>query len=266
MRALALDAVGGLDASRRPRAAASPARASRPTCGCGSMPRRSTGSTCSLPTACRACSYSFPHIVGSDGAGVVEAVGPAGLAGPAGRPGHDQPRALLRPLRRRAPEGEESLCATFRVVGEHRPGTAAEYVVVPADNLAPVPAKMPWAEAAAFSLATLTAWRMLTTRAAARAQARPCSSGVSAAASRSRRSRSSGTSARGRSSPAASEAKLEVARRLGRGRDDQPRHGRRGRRGPPAHRGPRRGRRRSTASARRAGRTRSARSGAADAW
>ena len=62
--------------------------------------------------------------------------------------------------------GEESLCSTFRVVGEHRPGTAAEYVVVPAVNLAPVPPGMPWAQAAAFSLATLTAWRMLVTRAA----------------------------------------------------------------------------------------------------
>jgi NADPH:quinone reductase-like Zn-dependent oxidoreductase len=62
--------------------------------------------------------------------------------------------------------GEESLCATFRVVGEHRAGTAAEYVVVPAVNLAAVPPAMPWAQAAAFSLATLTAWHMLATRAA----------------------------------------------------------------------------------------------------
>lgn len=39
---------------------------------------------------------------------------------------------------------------------------------MPAANLAPRPAEMPWATAAAFSLATLTAWRMLTTRAAVR--------------------------------------------------------------------------------------------------
>jgi NADPH:quinone reductase-like Zn-dependent oxidoreductase len=61
--------------------------------------------------------------------------------------------------------GEDSLCARLRVIGEHYPGTAAEYIVVPAGNLAPVPANMPWPEAASFSLATLTAWRMLTTRA-----------------------------------------------------------------------------------------------------
>jgi NADPH:quinone reductase-like Zn-dependent oxidoreductase len=66
-------------------------------------------------------------------------------------------------------EGEESLCDTLGVLGEHRSGTMAEFVVVPDVNLAPVPPGMPWPEAAAFSLATLTAWRMLRTRAAVRA-------------------------------------------------------------------------------------------------
>ncbi len=61
-------------------------------------------------------------------------------------------------------QGEESLCGKLQVLGEHRAGTAAEYLVLPAENLARVPATMSWAEAAAFSLATLTAWRMLTTR------------------------------------------------------------------------------------------------------
>jgi NADPH:quinone reductase-like Zn-dependent oxidoreductase len=63
--------------------------------------------------------------------------------------------------------GEDSLCHGIQVIGEHVPGTAAEYIVVPAANLAVVPSGMPWPEAAAFSLATLTAWRMLTTRAGA---------------------------------------------------------------------------------------------------
>jgi NADPH:quinone reductase-like Zn-dependent oxidoreductase len=51
-------------------------------------------------------------------------------------------------------------------MGEHRPGAIAEFVVVPERNLAPVPPEMPMPQAAAFSLATLTAWRMLVTRAA----------------------------------------------------------------------------------------------------
>jgi NADPH:quinone reductase-like Zn-dependent oxidoreductase len=109
--------------------------------------------------------YSFPHIVGSDGAGVVEAVGSAVTGIRAGD------RVMINPgiACGRCPAclaGEESLCATFRVVGEHRSGTAAEYVVVPAVNLAAVPPAMSWAQAAAFSLATLTAWHMLATRAA----------------------------------------------------------------------------------------------------
>jgi NADPH:quinone reductase-like Zn-dependent oxidoreductase len=108
--------------------------------------------------------YRFPHVVGSDGAGTVQQVGAAVRQV---RPGD---RVMVNPALscgRCGPclEGEESLCATFRVLGEHCPGTAAEYVVVPAENLALVPQEMPWPQAAAFSLATLTAWRMLTTRA-----------------------------------------------------------------------------------------------------
>jgi NADPH:quinone reductase-like Zn-dependent oxidoreductase len=47
--------------------------------------------------------------------------------------------------------GEHSLCVQYRLLGEHLSGTAAEYIVVPARNCAP-------------ALATLTAWRLLTTR------------------------------------------------------------------------------------------------------
>ena len=61
--------------------------------------------------------------------------------------------------------GEESLCSRFGILGEHLPGTAAELVVVPAANLGRVPEGVSWPEAAAFPLATLTVWHMLTTRA-----------------------------------------------------------------------------------------------------
>jgi NADPH:quinone reductase-like Zn-dependent oxidoreductase len=109
-------------------------------------------------------SYRFPHVVGSDAAGTVQQVGAAVQQI---RPGD---RVMVNPTLScdRCPaclEGEESLCATLRVLGEHCSGTAAEYIVVPAENLALVPQEMPWPQAAAFSLATLTAWHMLTTRA-----------------------------------------------------------------------------------------------------
>jgi NADPH:quinone reductase-like Zn-dependent oxidoreductase len=110
----------------------------------------------------------FPHVVGSDGAGVVESVG---SAVDSVRPGD---RVMLDPgvsCGRCAAcmRGDHPLCERYAILGEHRAGTVAEYVVVPAVNAAPVPADMSWAEAAAYPLATLTAWRMLTTRAQVRA-------------------------------------------------------------------------------------------------
>ena len=64
----------------------------------------------------------FPHVLGSDGAGEVEAVG-TGVSD--FRPGD---RVMLNPgiSCGQCPacfEGEESLCANFRVLGEHRSGT-----------------------------------------------------------------------------------------------------------------------------------------------
>lgn len=108
--------------------------------------------------------HAWPFIVGSDGAGVVDAVG-EGVADV-----HTGDRVMLNPgvscgHCRFCAAGEESLCERYAILGEHRSGTIAELVTLPAVNLAPVPAGMAWARAAAFPLATLTAWRMLATRA-----------------------------------------------------------------------------------------------------
>lgn len=109
----------------------------------------------------------FPHIVGADGAGVVESVGREVTTV---RPGD---RVMLNPgISDYSCEfcraGEHSLCVNYRLLGEQLPGTAAGLITVPAHNVARVPTVSPelsWAEAAAFSLVTLTAWRMLVTRA-----------------------------------------------------------------------------------------------------
>src|SRR5438552_3645971 len=61
--------------------------------------------------------------------------------------------------------GEHSLCIKYKILGEHTPGTVAEYIVVPAINTRPIPAAIEPEVAAAFPLATLTAWRMAHTRA-----------------------------------------------------------------------------------------------------
>ena len=62
-------------------------------------------------------------------------------------------------------DGEHPLCVRFRVMGEHVPGLAAERVVVPATNVRAVPASAPVEVAAGFTLAALTAWRMVVSRA-----------------------------------------------------------------------------------------------------
>jgi NADPH:quinone reductase-like Zn-dependent oxidoreductase len=110
----------------------------------------------------------FPFVVGSDGAGVVEAVG-SGVRSI--RPGD---RVMINPGLAcghcaACLDDDEPLCREYRILGEHLPGTAAELVVVPEENLAAVPEGMGWPEAAGFSLVTLTAWRMLTRRAGLRA-------------------------------------------------------------------------------------------------
>lgn len=105
-----------------------------------------------------------PWVVGSDACGIVEQVGTDVTGVSVGdyvivNPGiSDRTCGYCM-------AGEQPLCLRFQVMGEHRPGTVAEYVVVPAANLRVIPATIPAAEAAAFSLATLTAWRMVRTRA-----------------------------------------------------------------------------------------------------
>jgi NADPH:quinone reductase-like Zn-dependent oxidoreductase len=109
-----------------------------------------------------------PWIVGSDGAGIVERVGAEVTHL---RPGD---RVVINPgtscgACEYCLDGEEPLCPRYRIFGEHLPGFCAERVVVPARNAHAVPASVSAEEAAAFSLATLTAWRMVV----GRAQVRP---------------------------------------------------------------------------------------------
>ena len=107
----------------------------------------------------------LPHIGGADGAGTVAAVGEGVGEWSVGQ------EVVLNPglwcgACEACGRGEESLCPSFRLLGEHVAGTFAEYVNVPAVSLAPRPVHLSWHESAAFGLTFLTAWRMLMTRAA----------------------------------------------------------------------------------------------------
>lgn len=103
-------------------------------------------------------------VVGTDAVGIVDAVG-ADVRSV--RPGD---RVVVNAgLSCRACEycrdGEQPLCPRYRVMGEHLSGLAAEYVVVPAVNVLPVPDAIPTAVAGGFALAAMTAWRMVVSRA-----------------------------------------------------------------------------------------------------
>jgi len=104
----------------------------------------------------------FPIVPGSDGAGVVQAVGADGDREWVGRsvvinPGLDwgaDPRA----------QGPQ-----FRFLGLPENGTLAEAVAVPVANLAPRPGHLSAEQSAALPLAGLTAWRALFARGGLRA-------------------------------------------------------------------------------------------------
>jgi len=99
----------------------------------------------------------YPCIPGSDGAGVVRAVGPKTDPAWIGR------EVIINPaldwgadLRAQGPG--------FSILGLPRPGTLADFVSVPIGQLTPKPDHLTWEEAAAVPLAGLTAWRALVTR------------------------------------------------------------------------------------------------------
>jgi NADPH:quinone reductase-like Zn-dependent oxidoreductase len=109
-------------------------------------------------------------IPGSDGAGVVESVGPAVQGIAVGDRVLVNPGIVDRSCRcEYCLDGDQPLCLTYGILGEHRPGTLAEYLVVPAANVHRMPDEVSFETAAAFPLATLTAWRMVVSRARVRA-------------------------------------------------------------------------------------------------
>jgi NADPH:quinone reductase-like Zn-dependent oxidoreductase len=109
-----------------------------------------------------------PWILGADATGVIDAVGD--LSGISDNQLKVGDNVIINPgISDHTCEyclaGEQSLCVKFGILGEHAPGTLAEYIVVPAVNARSIPRDKPVEQAAAFTLATLTAWRMVVTRA-----------------------------------------------------------------------------------------------------
>lgn len=106
----------------------------------------------------------MPHVLGSDAIGVVAAVGDGVQSPNVGdeviiNPGLNCGRCEF------CRQGQQSLCASFGLMGLSRPGTFAEQVAVPAGNCYPRPSHLSDEQAGTFALASVTAWRMLMTRA-----------------------------------------------------------------------------------------------------
>jgi NADPH:quinone reductase-like Zn-dependent oxidoreductase len=104
----------------------------------------------------------FPHILGGDGAGIINKVGDqvtnvkpgdAVCLYPPGGCGRCEFCVTDR----------EYMCIHLRVLGEREDGTYAEYVRVPARNCFPIPPGLTFEQAAAFPLVYITVWRMLLT-------------------------------------------------------------------------------------------------------
>lgn len=103
---------------------------------------------------------SLPHVSGADGAGVVDAIG-AGVDDVAvGNEVVIDPSTSCGACPACA-RGDVPFCRDFRIVGEHRWGTHAEAVVVPAENVRSKPSSISWEQAAASGLVTSSALRML---------------------------------------------------------------------------------------------------------
>lgn len=106
----------------------------------------------------------LPHVLGSDVAGVVDALGAEVTDLAAGA------EVLVNPgvscgVCERCLSGQDVLCRRYQIIGEDLAGGYAEFVCVPRQNILPKPKKLTFEEAACLPLTFLTAWHMLFSRA-----------------------------------------------------------------------------------------------------
>lgn len=99
----------------------------------------------------------LPCVPGSDGAGVIDALGDGVQSDLLGQ------QVVIYPAKNWGPE-QRHYGPDFRVLGMPDQGTFAEYICVSASDVYPKPAHLDWPQAAAIPLAGLTAWRAVTTQ------------------------------------------------------------------------------------------------------
>lgn len=149
----------------------------------------------------------LPLILGSDGVGLVAEIGPGA--------GHLKvgDAVVINPSLHWG-DREDRPSPNFKILGGPDPGTYAEFVVVPAENVFPKPSPLSMEEAGAMPLASLTAWRAVITRGQVRPGDRVVVLGIGGgvATFALQIARAAGATVIATSS---SQAKLERARELG---------------------------------------------------
>lgn len=105
----------------------------------------------------------LPHVVGSDGAGVIAKIGANVTNYQIGDRVAVNPTLFCQHCAA-CRRGQENLCEHFSIMGENVDGLCAQYSAVPARNLLPLPGHVSFASAAASSLVFITAWHSLITR------------------------------------------------------------------------------------------------------
>jgi len=114
----------------------------------------------SLPSV----TFPLPLIMGSDGAGIITAVG-AGVDGwVAGDEVVIQPGVFCGTCPA-CLSGNQNLCPSYGILGESQNGVQAQHIVVGRDNVFPKPPPLTFEEAASYGLVHLTAYQMLVKRA-----------------------------------------------------------------------------------------------------
>jgi NADPH:quinone reductase-like Zn-dependent oxidoreductase len=115
----------------------------------------------------------LPHLLGSDVAGEVTAIGPQVEDDSLGMQGARDidnltvgDRVLVNPgiscgRCRACLAGRDNLCPSYRIIGEHVHGGYGEYLVVPRQNVETLPTDLSFSQGAAIPLASLTAWQMV---------------------------------------------------------------------------------------------------------
>ncbi len=109
-------------------------------------------------------SLEMPHILGSDGSGVIKEIGSAVTTVSVGdrvtiNPGLSCGKCYF------CLSGKQNFCKNFSIMGENQWGTFCEFFKVPEENALLIPKDFSFELAAAAPLTFLTAWRALTTQA-----------------------------------------------------------------------------------------------------